>query len=525
MRKIFRNFILLFLFTNVLWLSSCGSDDFVEEVVIEKSDKVFLRTEGLEEIVRDNLGKSEGVLTKGDLLQITELYKRIEIKDFSELKYFRNLEVLYLEDCGVENIEGVEQLENLQELYLSNNQIWDITALSNMNQLKVLRIGGNFITNYTPLENLVQLEVLGIENISYIEDVGIISEGDNTNDLAFVRNLTKLKKLFAKNYGIKDISVLANMKDLEYLELSDNEISDIYALEGLENLETLYLEGNNIYDISPLYNLKNIKRIELDNNPISEEDLKDYFSPKDYDNITLTKNEKIRDDMPEFIFELSGYYDREVERYAYQAVKIVESSTGRVVQEISIPELTLNGQTMGFDLEYGSIEFEDFNFDGYTDFKIYDANNGLYLNWWIYFVWNNEKGVFEHDEVLARISGATFDNEKKLIYGRDRGGVMYNHYTTYSYINDKITLMQVDVIERQLIEPEQLEKICKEFNLELNEDDVMIAYETEEVLDEKTGRMVIKRDEYVMYEKLDANTKGEKIVSFDKSSELGQMLW
>ena len=73
------------------------------------------------------------------------------------------------------------------------------------------------------------------------------------------------------------------------------------------------------------------------------------------------------------------------EGYALQTIDVYQGDT--LLQAISIPELTWEGQTLQSTLE---IVMEDVNFDGYQDILVFDVLNGNYRTEWIYLVWNVE---------------------------------------------------------------------------------------------------------------------------------------
>lgn len=53
-----------------------------------------------------------------------------------------NLQVLWMAQCGTEDIEGVSALVNLQELYLPYNEISDISPCGMLENLQILDVEG-----------------------------------------------------------------------------------------------------------------------------------------------------------------------------------------------------------------------------------------------------------------------------------------------------------------------------------------------------------------------------------------------
>ena len=88
------------------------------------------------------------------------------------------------------------------------------------------------------------------------------------------------------------------------------------------------------------------------------------------------------------------------------------------------------------------LEFEDLNFDGYLDLRLFDNYNGNYKIEWLYFVWNPETQQFQYDKALRDLSLPVFDAENQLIYCMERGSAINHYYSTYKYINYELTLIE-----------------------------------------------------------------------------------
>lgn len=53
-----------------------------------------------------------------------------------------NLQVLWMAQCGLEDLDGVSAMVNLQELYLSYNEISDISPCGMLENLQILDVEG-----------------------------------------------------------------------------------------------------------------------------------------------------------------------------------------------------------------------------------------------------------------------------------------------------------------------------------------------------------------------------------------------
>lgn len=499
------------------------------------SEEILFHSPEIERRTRELLEKPEGAITKSDVLAITEFdfngYEEISCgKPFLDLQWFCNLEKVSLYHCGVQSLEGVEALTALKTLWVSRNHITDITPVSSLTRLVSFHCLGNDIDDYTPVSGLVHLEDLEIGNVS-----------EAKVDITFVTNMTNLKSLFARDCGISDISALGGLAQLEELSLGYNRISDISPLKNLQNLTKVYLDNNSIVDISPLENKQKLMRLSLRNNQISDikplyglhaliyiepegnlvsdSDFERLCEEKQKDLITVTQTGKLRKDMPEFLFRLTAYYDLRREGYALQTIDVYQGDT--LLQAISIPELTMEGQTcidissqdtLGFELE-------DVNFDGYQDIRLFDT-----LMEQIYLVWNTEEHKFENDTRLKQIPLAVFDQEEQLIYGRECNGSVYHSYSTYQYIDGEV--MEIHYCEevRLALSDEQIKQYYDAASVKT--DDVSFDAWYEHVMERNTagGGMETVSEEYVfnLYDSEGKTIENEEEqLRVDVSSELG----
>ena len=368
---------------------------------------------------------------------------------------------------------AIENLINLKALYVRQNNISSLDPVSNLINLEILDCADNKINDYSALSGLLNLENLCIgEN------------GVSRTDLSVLENLTKLKKLYAPWCGINDISVLTNMPDLEYLQLFHNNISDISSLKGLEKLTYLELSSNHITDIRAL------------------------------------------DDMPELDIEILSYFSRKTNCYAVQSLTVTDNSTRNVIQTILIPELSLFGETYISTYMYDDntwLAFEDLNFDGYTDLRLFDTNNGNYLLEWIYLVWNPKLGLFQDDSRLNDIPLASFDQENQLIYGMSRGSAADHWYYTYQYINGVPTHIK-SYSQNILHNINNIDAYLKAANIDIEEIAIIGFHEVIRELNEETGEMITIRDEYVFYPDSYDLDPDAVIARFDVTSEIGKMI-
>ena len=174
---------------------------------------------------------------------------------------------LYLGNCGVMDLKKIPELiecVHLETLYLGNNQTSDISFLGNLTKLQTLDLWNNQISDISFLSNLTELQTL---NLSF----------NQISDISSLKKLTKLQSLHLINNQISDISSLENLKKLYTLDLSSNQISDISSLKNLKKLQKLNLCYNQIKKAPKFIFQMNMEIIEnadydkglfLDGNPI-----------------------------------------------------------------------------------------------------------------------------------------------------------------------------------------------------------------------------------------------------------------
>lgn len=176
---------------------------------------------GFEDLIREELGKPEGAIYKGELLSIESL-SRGSACTSSPIR--------------ISSLEGIQNIKNLKSLYLVDHHLVDLS----------------------PLKGLTKLERLTVSKADFIRDIECLG------------NLINLKQLNLEKNMIEDISPLSKMTHLEEVILSNNLISDISCFEAMSNLQKLQLANNNISVIESLRNMKNLKWLWLGENPIED---------------------------------------------------------------------------------------------------------------------------------------------------------------------------------------------------------------------------------------------------------------
>ena len=135
----------------------------------------------LNNIKVDSLNLSNNKITDltnfhNDTVKMIELsYNQIE-KGFETLK---NVDNIYLDHCGISNLDGFSNLEKVQYLMLDNNNITSLKLLQNLNQFSSLSVNNNKISDLSEIPEFKNLYNLSLDN----------------NDIVDITPLNKIKTL------------------------------------------------------------------------------------------------------------------------------------------------------------------------------------------------------------------------------------------------------------------------------------------------------------------------------------------
>jgi internalin A len=195
----------------------------------------------------------------GDMTQLF-IYDEM-LEDLKILRYFKNLEVLYVSG-RIDDYSYIGEMTKLVILTIRpHKMLYDISFLSELTSLRSLQLDTRIsIEDFSPLANLRELENLHIKR----NFVGTTDIRTKRTDLSPLAELGKLVHLEVRWSSVEDITPLAELTNLRSLNLLGNLITDISPLTGLNKLDYLDLIGNPITDFSPLDNMK-IMEVYYDN--------------------------------------------------------------------------------------------------------------------------------------------------------------------------------------------------------------------------------------------------------------------
>ena len=180
------------------------------------------------------------------------------------------IEEVQFKDAAVE-AQIRQQLGVAADMVLFTNQLWDIKEFTVPAEAK----------DYSDLKYLTYLERLTISNgaanqlgllasLSNLTSLQITDTAVNTQELATIGNLPKLKKLTLSGCGITTIAGLSGATGLTELDLSNNTVRDLTALTGMQSLQILSLQRNALNNLSLLSTLTSLTELDISYNAVSD---------------------------------------------------------------------------------------------------------------------------------------------------------------------------------------------------------------------------------------------------------------
>jgi len=152
---------------------------------------------------------------------------------------------------------------------------------------------------------------------------------------------------------------------------------------------------------------------------------------------TLTKDtvlyRKTGKDIPVYEFYLERKNNTD-EWDAIKSITIKDSATGKIIQVLDSQKDSLFIVNM---------EFNDYNFDGYTDMYLYDACAVLGNCFGKVFLFDPKKKIFVREKIFEEMTTVCIDDAKKEVYSFNQCcGGNESDSRIYRYINGKLTIQK-----------------------------------------------------------------------------------
>ena len=175
-------------------------------------------------------------------LNLKNLLLGIDNADLSPVMNMTNLENLHVLGGSLANPSAVENLTKLKTIIFRSCKIKNpellFTALGNIQGIEDVRVNNCKLQNINGIEklkNLNNLKQLELEE-NDIKDISLISQLSNLS----------LDMLKLKHNKISDITPLGTLTNLKGLEIEGNNIADISILDSLENLTELIIYNQTV---------------------------------------------------------------------------------------------------------------------------------------------------------------------------------------------------------------------------------------------------------------------------------------
>ena len=158
----------------------------------------------------------------------------LEDPDLMHLKKLSSLTEVYVSDCGLERLDGIN-VSALVTLDVSDNGVSDLTPITQAAKLQSLNASENMVETVPSLKNCSALTKLDLS-------------GNFLMDLSGLAGAPALTELDVSSCELvnKDVEALAKIRSLVTLDISSNNLRDISDLFVLENLRTLDISKTGI---------------------------------------------------------------------------------------------------------------------------------------------------------------------------------------------------------------------------------------------------------------------------------------
>ena len=197
-----------------------------------------------------------------------------ELVDFTVLGKLPNLEKIYLDARGLKTLDFTGKLEHLNTLCIYGGNLRSLAGLENCSTLKSLLIIDcydiNDMSEVAELRNLQEL-VLEIpygcsepelDQLTGLRKLTI----NNMKDCSFLQNMSDLTELHMRGCTLSkelDVSKLSSLKVLS-CSIRTPYLMDVEAIKVFDMIECLDIHGSNTYDdISGIFQMPNLRELNI----------------------------------------------------------------------------------------------------------------------------------------------------------------------------------------------------------------------------------------------------------------------
>ncbi|KAK8882990.1 hypothetical protein M9Y10_045637 [Tritrichomonas musculus] len=249
---------------------------FSNLVLLDLSRNKITKLENLENnvklkrlLVSRNLIQGINLKTPLKSLVLLDIHKN-PIKQVNFGKVFPNLIQLYIDECLLKSLKGINTFANLKHFKCRKNAIDDSSSVVLSHpSIEDIDISDNKMKTLVPFLNLTTLTILNIKGNPLTDESFQIPK--SLQDQKFLAKIPHLKTLIISNTEIRSVSLI--------FELFPN----------IENVDISYSQVSNLDDVTQFVKLaKHLKYLDLLGNPLTKDLYPDDFIKKKdgYDSIS-----------------------------------------------------------------------------------------------------------------------------------------------------------------------------------------------------------------------------------------------
>lgn len=261
-----------------------GAGDRSIESVLEIETLIISTTDAEENFVLAGIERE--VMLSG----YNDYYKCVmdnTIYSLEGLEYLKNLKNLIITGHSLDDVSALKPLESLERLeiiYLIECKITNIEFLSSYPNIHFIGLDRNDITDISVLklykDSLVNLTFSGckkIENFSVVAEldnlIGVALDGTSFNNIDILKDLQNLIAIRLSHTNVDNweaLGTIASVQSMESLFLSYTQINDISFLKNYSNLQDLYCDNTYISNIEVLGSLRTLKNLYIMNTDVTD---------------------------------------------------------------------------------------------------------------------------------------------------------------------------------------------------------------------------------------------------------------
>lgn len=215
------------------------------------------------------------------LWEITEFTCPGETRDFSDLAYMTNLEVLTFEGMTLDSLDclaGLSRLETLtfEKCRFTGDDLSILASLQSLRSLTLKECGLSTIAGLAGAPHLTSLDIGGntIRNLEALASIPTLQQlymGHNAlTSLEAIRGLTNLTDLDVSYNSLTDISSLSACIRLQSLDVSGNQLTDLNGVSSLVCLTDFHADYNQLTDVDVLKDLTSLVNLSFSNNSVED---------------------------------------------------------------------------------------------------------------------------------------------------------------------------------------------------------------------------------------------------------------